>query len=69
MTDEEYYECSRALEVEKQAFLKANPDFMPDGDFWDDHSCRVFADDSGYCQWCGDVVYGSSAYRELYGGE
>jgi hypothetical protein len=53
----------------KEAYLKANPDFEPDGDFWDAHSCAAFSDDSGCCQWCGGLVYGSHAHRDVYGGE
>ena len=66
---EEYLQACEADRKEKEEYLKANPDFVPDGDFWDSHSCRRFADSSGYCQWCGGVVSGSFAYRELYGGE
>lgn len=69
MTDEEFAKLSKQLDEEKKAYLVANPDFVPDGDFWDEHSCSMFADEFGYCQWCGAVVYGSYAYKELYGGE
>lgn len=55
--------------LEKLEYLRQNPDFVPDGDFWDSHSCSRFADADGYCQFCGDVVAGSFAYWELYGGE
>ena len=55
--------------AEKQQFLREHPDFVPDGDFWDAHSCSMFADAYGECQFCGALVYGSSAYRDTYGGE
>lgn len=58
------YERDKA---EKEKFLQENPDFEPDGDFWDGHSCSAFADASGVCQWCGRLLYGSSAYCEAYG--
>ena len=54
---------------EKKEFLKNNPDFVPDADFWEAHSCSRFADSEGCCEWCGGVVFGSSLYKELYGGE
>lgn len=69
MTDEEFAKLSKQLDEEKKAYLAANPDFVPDGDFWDAHSCSMFADEFGYCQWCGAVIYGSYAYRKLYGWE
>ena len=69
MNDEEFKQCLDELYKEKEEFLKANPDFEPDADFWDSHNCRMFADEFGYCQYCGDVIYGSYAYQELYGGE
>lgn len=53
--------------AEKEQFLKDNPDFEPDGDFWDSHSCSAFADSSGVCQWCGNMLYGSMAYCDAYG--
>ncbi len=52
---------------EKAKFLKENPDFEPDGDFWDSHSCSRYADWYGYCQICGAIVPGTSAYRDEYG--
>ena len=58
------YERDRA---EKKKFLQENPDFEPDGEFWDSHSCSAFADASGECQWCGALVYGSMVYCEAYG--
>lgn len=69
MTDEEYVKLSNQLWEEKRAYLAANPDFEPDADFYEAHSCSMFADEFGYCQWCGDVVAGSYAYKELYGRE
>lgn len=62
----EAFERDRA---EKQQYLREHPEFEPDGDFWDAHSCSMFADAYGYCQFCGAAVYGSAAYRDLYGGE
>jgi hypothetical protein len=59
----------KADRARKEAYLKANPDFEPDGDFWDAHSCAEFSDGRGCCQWCGGLAYGSSAYRGEYGGE
>lgn len=35
----------------------------------DSHCCSQYADEFGYCQYCGDVVFGSWAYEDLYGGE
>lgn len=59
---------------EKHKFLDSLPEdereeFLNDGDFWDSHCCSLYADAAGYCQICGDVVYGSLAYFHLYGGE
>jgi predicted amino acid dehydrogenase len=67
MTEEQLDEAYKILNKEKEEYLKANPDFEPDGDFWDSHSCSMFADEYGYCQFCGAVVYGSFAYCELHG--
>lgn len=69
MTDEEFLKLSKQLDEEKKAFLKANPYSIPDADFYDAHSCSMFADEFGFCQWCGAVVEGSYAYKELYGDE
>ena len=69
MTEEEFAERSDALNKEKKKFLKNNPDCEPDGDFWDAHSCRMFANESGVCEYCGAVIPGSYAYNELYGGD
>ena len=62
---EEWLKAAYAREKEK--FLRENPDFEPDGEFWDSHSCSAFADASGECQWCGALVCGSMAYCEAYG--
>ena len=65
---EEWLKAAYARDkAEKEKFLRENPDFEPDGDFWDGHSCSAFADASGECQWCGALVYGSMAYCEAYG--
>ena len=68
MTEEEFAERLDALNKEKKEFLKNNPDVEPDGDFCDAHSCSMFANESGVCEYCGAVIYGSNAYNELYGG-
>ena len=34
-----------------------------------DYACVHWYDDFGRCVCCGNVKYGSYAYRELYGGE
>lgn len=67
MRDEYFAELYKRDSEEKEQYLKDNPDFVPDGDFWDSHSCSVFADEYGYCDWCGAEVYGSSAYCESHG--
>ena len=74
MSDDKYFAALFALDTkEKRELLKeiqkTDPNFIADGEFWDAHSCSRFADSSGVCQYCGDVIYGSYAYRELYGGE
>ena len=67
MTKEEWAELYRIDREEKEAILKEHPELAGDGDFWDSHSCRRFADESGCCQWCGALVYGSPAYCDAYG--
>jgi len=54
---------------EKRDFIKNNPDFIPDADFWDAHSCSRYTNEFGLCQICGAIKYGSSLYKEIYGGE
>lgn len=61
-----YEEQQKKDNLWKEKFLKENPNFIPDGDFWDSHSCTAYADDEGYCMICGAAVYGTQAYRELY---
>lgn len=61
--DEDYFATLRRINwEEKQAYLAANPDFVPDGDFWDAHSCSMFANAWGYCDWCGSLVYSDDDY-------
>ena len=48
---------------------KRRAEEMFETDCYDAHSCSAHADWQGVCQFCGAVVYGSYAYRELYGGE
>ncbi len=64
---ENYKSASAAKQRADEAFLKANPDFEPDGDFYDAHSCGAFADSSGVCMWCGAIVSGTPAYYDAYG--
>lgn len=65
---EDWLEAAYAQDrKEKEEFLRAHPEFVPDGDFWDSHSCSAFADASGVCQWCGALLYKSSAYCDAYG--
>jgi len=35
----------------------------------DAHSCSAHLGEDGCCEICGDVVYGTVAYRDIYGGE
>lgn len=72
--DEKYwkdlFERDRKEKQEQlQGILKTDPGYVADGEFWDAHSCSRFADENGFCQYCGDIIYGSYAYRELCGGE
>ena len=68
--DEKWFEDAYARDrAEKEKYLKEHPEFVPDGDFWDSHSCSAFADAFGVCQWCGNLIYGSYAYRDAYGWE
>lgn len=55
--------------AQKEEFLRKHPDFEADGDFWDAHCCSMFADEYGYCQYCGAIIPGSYAYSKIYGGE
>ena len=57
MTNEEFNEFKENLD-----------DYIPFYDY-DAHSCSAEADENGVCQYCGAVIYGSWAYREIYGGE
>jgi len=69
MSESEIEKIFKIVHEEKLKFLKDNPDFIPDADFRDSHSCKMFANEIGECQWCGDIIYGSYLYQELYGGE
>lgn len=53
-------------EYQEKIWQEENQDIYDEPDA---HSCRANADLYGYCQICGAVIYGSSAYSELYGGE
>lgn len=67
--NEQRYKIARENKKKRDEELKANPDVELDGEFYDGHSCSAFATIWGVCQFCGDLVMGSSAYREAYGGE
>lgn len=74
MTKEEISKLMEEDLKEKEEYLDSLPEderkeLESDGEFWDAHSCSRFANDDGYCQFCGAVVYGSYAYLDLYGGE
>lgn len=60
----EMYELDRK---KKEAMLKENPELANDSDFWDSHCCSWFDDGYGYCDWCGAIIYGTSAYYSEYG--
>ena len=69
MTEKEFMERLDALTKEKEEYLKNNPDFEPNADFWEKHNCRMFANENGVCEYCGAVIHGSKTYKDLYGGE
>jgi len=47
----------------------ACPGYADEAEQADAHSCKACADAYGFCQVCGAAVYGTMAYRDLYGGE
>lgn len=63
-------DCSRSEALKAIASLggvRSVPHWY--GDAADSHSCRRHMVGDGFCSWCGAVIPGTMAYRDLFGGE
>ena len=70
MTEEQQYQELVFDKQEDEDLLnQINQDEYFDLEEPDAHCCSMNSDAYGFCEICGAAVFGSQAYRNLYGGE